>query len=92
MEEFRCLPVVERSPEVLLGAENAKLLEPMVGVVYDDIVAEILLQLAEQPSCEVRLLFMKCGGATVGGGRVLCAGQGTVENLENGAICERRFC
>ena len=47
MEKFRCLPGVENSPEVLLGAEDAELLKLMVRMVEDDGVAKVLLQLAD---------------------------------------------
>ena len=47
MEKFRCLPGVENSPEVLLGAEDAELLKLMVRMVEDDGVAQKFLQLLD---------------------------------------------
>ena len=43
MEKFRCLPGVESAFEVLLGAENAELLEFMIRMVKDDFVAQVFL-------------------------------------------------
>ena len=57
MEKFRRLPGVEGSAEILLGTKDAELLQLMVGMVQDHLVAEIFLQLAKQACCEVWCLF-----------------------------------
>lgn len=58
MEKLWCLSsCIESSTEVLLRAEDTELLEFMVGVVQDRLVAEKLLELTQQPSCEMWLLL-----------------------------------
>ena len=56
-EKFRRVPSVQGAGEVLAWAENAELLEFVVHVVENNLVAKKFLMLSDEASCEAWLLF-----------------------------------
>ena len=59
-KEFRSLPCVECSGEVLTWAKNPELLEFVVSMVEYDFVAQVFLELTEEAGCKAWLLFEVC--------------------------------
>ena len=56
-EKFRRVPSVQSTGKVLAWTENAKLLEFVIGMVENNLVAKKLLELADETSRESWLLF-----------------------------------
>ena len=55
--KFRRVPSVQGTGEVLAWAENAELLEFVVRVVENNLIAKKFLKLTDKTSCETWLLF-----------------------------------
>ena len=56
-EKFWGVPSVQSAGKILAWTENAKLLECVVGVVEDNLVAKKFLELADEASCKAWLLL-----------------------------------
>ena len=56
-KKFRRVPSIQSTGKVLAWTENAKLLEFVVCMVKNHLVAKKLLELADETSCESWLLL-----------------------------------